>query len=138
MKPNKKKTPSKNPIKPPPTASVEGSSSMKLLASVLLIAYGYVTVLTPNWMAFDSNATKFYTFAILNLVVVGLVFFIKEFRERTQLLFVFFTNKIAKENSLFSLIYYSFLSCLDGIGFGDLQQKEFSTFGSCNDNSFVL
>ena len=94
MKPNKKKTPSKNPIKPTPTASVEGSSSMKLLASVLLIAYGYVTVLTPNWMAFDSNATKFYTFAILNLVVVGLVFFIKEFRERTQLLFGFFTNKI--------------------------------------------
>jgi len=94
MKPNKKKTPSKNPIKPTPTVSEEGSSSMKLLASVLLIAYGYVTVLTPNWMAFDSNATKFYTFAILNLIVVGLVFFIKEFRERTQLLFGFFTNKI--------------------------------------------
>ena len=94
MKPNKKKTPSKNPIKPTPTVSEEGNSSMKLLVSVLLIAYGYVTVLTPNWMAFDSNATKFYTFAILNLIVVGLVFFIKEFRERTQLLFGFFTNKI--------------------------------------------
>ena len=75
MKPNNKKT---------STAAVAAQpqdTSIKWLATFLLIAYGYVTVITPNWMAFDSNATKFYTFAILNLVVVALVFFIKEFRE---------------------------------------------------------
>ena len=85
MKPNNKKT---------STAAVAAqpqNTPIKWLATFLLIAYGYVTVITPNWMAFDSNATKFYTFAILNLVVVALVFFIKEFRERTQVLFGFFT-----------------------------------------------
>ena len=76
------------------------NTSIKWLATFLLIAYGYVTVITPNWMAFDSNATKFYTFAILNLVVVALVFFIKEFRERTQVLFGFFTNKMGIAYSL--------------------------------------
>ena len=88
MKPNNKKT---------STAAVAAQpqdTSIKWLATFLLIAYGYVTVITPNWMAFDSNATKFYTFAILNLVVVALVFFVKEFRERTQVLFGFFNNKI--------------------------------------------
>ena len=94
MKPNNKKT---------STAAVAAQpqdTSIKWLATFLLIAYGYVTVITPNWMAFDSNATKFYTFAILNLVVVALVFFIKEFRERTQVLFGFFTNKIGIAYSL--------------------------------------
>ena len=75
-------------------AKPEVNPLLSALCAMLLIAYGYVTVLTPNWMAFDSNATKFYTFAILNLVVVALVFFIKEFRERTQVLFGFFTNKM--------------------------------------------
>lgn len=84
---NKKNTIIDVPVQPQDT-------SIKWLATFLLIAYGYVTVITPNWMAFDSNATKFYTFAILNLVVVALVFFVKEFRERTQVLFGFFNNKI--------------------------------------------
>ena len=94
MKPNNKKT---------STAAVAAQpqdTSIKWLATFLLIAYGYVTVITPNWMAFDSNATKFYTFAILNLVVVALVFFVKEFRERTQVLFGFFTNKMGIAYSL--------------------------------------
>lgn len=94
MKSNNKKT---------STAAVAAQpqdTSIKWLATFLLIAYGYVTVITPNWMAFDSNATKFYTFAILNLVVVALVFFIKEFRERTQVLFGFFTNKMGIAYSL--------------------------------------
>ncbi len=94
MKPNNKKNSTADvPAQPQDT-------SIKWLATFLLIAYGYVTVITPNWMAFDSNATKFYTFAILNLVVVALVFFIKEFRERTQVLFGFFTNKIGIAYSL--------------------------------------
>ena len=90
---NKKNTIIDVPVQPQNT-------SIKWLATFLLITYGYVTVITPNWMAFDSNATKFYTFAILNLVVVALVFFIKEFRERTQVLFGFFTNKIGIAYSL--------------------------------------
>ncbi|MDO5106469.1 O-antigen ligase family protein [Capnocytophaga sp.] len=74
--------------------TTEKNMLTKLLATILLIAYGYVTVVTPNWLAFDSNAPKFYTFAILNLVVTGLFFFVKDFREKQNALFGFFTNKI--------------------------------------------
>jgi tetratricopeptide domain protein len=87
---------------------------LSALCAVLLIAYGYVTVLTPNWMAFDSNASKFYTFAILNLVVVALVFLIKEFRERTKLLLGFFTNKIGIAYSIMMLFaLLSFTKAID-------------------------
>ncbi|MDO4229833.1 MAG: O-antigen ligase family protein [Capnocytophaga sp.] len=82
--------------------------TLNFLVNILLIAYGYVTVLTPNWLAFDSNAPKFYTFAILNLVVTILVFFIKDFREKTQALFGFFTNKIGIAYS--AIILFSLLS----------------------------
>lgn len=84
------------------------NSSMNLLTSILLIVYGFVTVLTPNWMAFDSNAPKFFTFAILNLIVCGLVFFIKDFRIKNTNLFGFFTNKIGIAYTV--IIVFSLLS----------------------------
>lgn len=118
---NKKKATTPNPTRtttPPASSPVApaatSSPALNLLCSILLIAYGYVTVLTPNWMAFDSNATKFYTFAILNLIVVAMVFTIKEFRERTEVLFGFFTNKIGIAYSLimvFALL--SFTKAID-------------------------
>ncbi|MDO4783150.1 MAG: O-antigen ligase family protein [Capnocytophaga felis] len=70
------------------------NTTTTLLVNILLIAYGYITVLTPNWMAFDSNAPKFYMFAILNLIVAGLLFFVRDFRQKQNALFGFFTNKI--------------------------------------------
>ncbi|ATA88922.1 hypothetical protein CAPN002_17160 [Capnocytophaga stomatis] len=88
--------------------SPKENASMNLLVSILLIAYGYVTVLTPNWLAFDSNAPKFYTFAILNLIVVALVSSIKDFREKSQMLFGFFTNKIGIAYGV--IILFSILS----------------------------
>ncbi|WP_172918108.1 O-antigen ligase family protein [Capnocytophaga canis] len=86
----------------------KGNATLNLLISILLIAYGYVTVLTPNWMAFDSNAPKFYTFAILNLVVAILVFSIKDFREKNKVLFGFFTNKIGIAYT--TIIFFALLS----------------------------
>ena len=100
--------------KPVATVKTESNAAMNFLCTVLLIAYGYVTVLTPNWMAFDSNASKFYTFAILNLVVVALIFLVKDFRERTKVLLGFFTNKIGIAYSIvmvFALL--SFTKAID-------------------------
>ena len=34
-------------------ATNSDNSALNLLTSLLLIAYGYVTVITPNWMAFE-------------------------------------------------------------------------------------
>ena len=116
----KKKVPSTNqaqtkaPSKPLATVKTESNVVMNFLCTVLLIAYGYLTVLTPNWMAFDSNASKFYTFAILNLVVVALIFLVKDFRERTKVLLGFFTNKIGIAYSIvmvFALL--SFTKAID-------------------------
>ncbi len=39
-----------------------------------LIAYGFVTVLTPNWMTFDSNGPKFMTLSFLNVIVFFFLF----------------------------------------------------------------
>ncbi|AMD86141.1 O-antigen ligase [Capnocytophaga haemolytica] len=109
-----------NTTSQPASATTQGVAETKtnpqlnLLVSVLLIAYGYVTVLTPNWMAFDSNATKFYTFAILNLVVAALVFGIKDFRERTHVLFGFFSNKIGIAYSVIMIFgLLSFAKAID-------------------------
>ncbi len=102
------------PAKPLALTKPEVNPLLSALCAVLLIAYGYVTVLTPNWMAFDSNASKFYTFAMLNLVVVALVFLIKEFRERTKLLLGFFTNKIGIAYSIMMLFaLLSFTKAID-------------------------
>ncbi|GET45126.1 O-antigen ligase family protein [Capnocytophaga felis] len=91
---NKNSTAKKNPTVTSAMATTNENTTTNLLVNVLLIAYGYITVLTPNWMAFDSNAPKFYMFAILNLVVTGLLFFVKDFRKKQNALFGFFTNKI--------------------------------------------
>ena len=113
-----------------------------------------MTVITPNWMAFDSNASKFYTFAILNLVVVAMVFLIKDFRERTQVLFGFFNNKIGIAYSIimvfallsftkaidieeailhYSKIFVTFTAAWMVSALVDLQQKEFSPLGSSDE-----
>ena len=59
---NKKKATTPNPTRtttPPASSPVApaatSSPALNLLCSILLIAYGYVTVLTPNWMAVDSK-----------------------------------------------------------------------------------
>lgn len=109
MKKNKAQNVTKNVQENIPIIEKGKSNFMlDLLVSVLLIAYGYVTVLTPNWLAFDSNAPKFYTFAILNLVVSVIVFAIKDFRENNKILFGFFTNKIGIAYSV--MMFFALLS----------------------------
>jgi hypothetical protein len=39
-------------------AKIQKDSPLNFIYSIILLAYGYVTVLTPNLMAFDSNGPK--------------------------------------------------------------------------------
>ncbi len=65
---------------------------LNLVYSLILIAFGYVTVLTPNMMAFDSNGSKFMTLALLNLVVFGYLFSRKEIRQNPDFSLGFFKS----------------------------------------------
>lgn len=65
---------------------------LNLVYSLILIAFGYITVLTPNMMAFDSNGPKFMTLTLLNLVVFVYLFTRKEIRQNTDFSLSFFKS----------------------------------------------
>ncbi len=44
-------------------------ASVNYISVFILLAYGYVTVLTPDLRTFDSNGPKFLAMAILNIIV---------------------------------------------------------------------
>ena len=67
---------------------------LKISYLIILIAYGYVTVVTPNLQALDSNGPKFMTLAFLNLLTFVFLFTKKEFRSRSEWYYSFFTSKI--------------------------------------------
>lgn len=60
--------------------------------SLILLAYGYVTVLTPNLNTFDSNGPKFLSIALLNLVVFGYLFTQREVKQTPSLSLGFFKS----------------------------------------------
>ena len=60
--------------------------------SLILLVYGYVTVLTPNLNTFDSNGPKFLSIALLNLVVFGYLFTRREIKLTPSLSLGFFKS----------------------------------------------
>jgi len=73
-------------------AKIQKDTPLNLVYSLILIAFGYVTVLTPNLMAFDSNGPKFMTLALLNLLVFGYLFTRKEVRQNSDFSLGFFKS----------------------------------------------
>ncbi len=65
-----------------------------IISSILLLAYGFITVLTPNMRTFDSNGPRFFTLALLNLFVFGYFFFISSERKNRSQLFGFFNSNV--------------------------------------------
>lgn len=82
--------------------------------SLILIAYGLITILTPGLQAFDSGGTKFLALAIFNILV--LMYFV--FNKRiTKELFFFYKNKIGLAYSV--LILVSLLSFVKAININE-------------------
>lgn len=77
---------------------------LNYLYSLILLAYGYVTVLTPNLMAFDSNGPKFLAIALLNLVVFAYLFTRKEIRQNPKLTLGFFKSNAGIFYALLMLV----------------------------------
>jgi O-antigen ligase len=73
-------------------AKIQKDSPLNFIYSIILLAYGYVTVLTPNLMAFDSNGPKFMTIALLNLFVFAYLFTRKEVKQNSNISLGFFKS----------------------------------------------
>ncbi|MCK9204797.1 MAG: O-antigen ligase family protein [Bacteroidales bacterium] len=82
--------------------------------TLLLLAYGFVTVLTPNLDTLDSNGPKFLSLAILNLVGFTFILSRKEFRRNNDLQWIFFRNPVGIVYSLFLVVaLLSFVNALN-------------------------
>jgi len=81
---------------------------VKLIYIFLLISYGFVTVLTPNLMALDSNGPKFLTLSLLNLLSFIILFTSKDLKNNSAGYTSFLKNGIGI--AYFVLILLSLLS----------------------------
>jgi len=90
-------------------AKIQKEAPLNFIYSLILLAYGYVTVLTPNLQAFDSNGPKFMTIALLNLVVFAYLFTRKEIKENNDITLGFFKS--------WAGIFYSLLMVVSVLSF---------------------
>ena len=82
------------PRAPTATSKKLPQTPVKISYLFLLIAYGFVTVLTPNLKTLDSNGPKFLTLALLNLATYLFLFTRKEVKTRPEWYYAFFSNGI--------------------------------------------
>ncbi|OQB79911.1 MAG: O-Antigen ligase [Bacteroidetes bacterium ADurb.Bin123] len=94
-------------------AGVAPEDPPKLLHIILLIAYGYLTVFTPNMNTYDSNGPKFVALALLNLVTFAFLFSRKDMKTKPGWYYGFFGNAIGMAYSL--LMFFSLLSFVKAI-----------------------
>lgn len=73
-------------------AKIQKDTPVNLMYSLILLAYGYVTVLTPNLNTFDSNGPKFLSIALLNLIVFAYLFTRKEITQNPAIPLGFFKS----------------------------------------------
>lgn len=76
------------------TSKKQSQAPLNILFLVLLVAYGFVTVVTPNLRTLDSNGPKFLGLALLNLVTFVILSRDKSFKASPEKYFGFFTNGI--------------------------------------------
>jgi putative inorganic carbon (hco3(-)) transporter len=104
---------------------------LKLIHIVLLIAYGFVTVLTPNLNTLDSNGPKFLTMALLNLLTFAYLFSLKEKKAPPALFSSFFINAIGAVYTLLMVIsLFSFINAFNKIEAVLHFAKIFTTFSA--------
>ncbi len=70
--------------------------------AIIILAYIFIVTFTPNWMALDTNATKFMTLSVLNLVAFVYLITNQEIRREPGMLLKFFTTNVG-------IVYTGFL-----------------------------
>lgn len=81
----------KNPVKSKNTGSSKTSFIPKnFVLLLLLLAYGFVTLLTPNFNALDPNGPKFLGLAILNILTFIILLVNKEIKSHSEWYYAIF------------------------------------------------
>ena len=70
--------------------------------AIIILAYIFIVTFTPNWMALDTNSTKFMTLSMLNLVAFVYLITDREINREPGMLLKFFTTNVG-------LVYTGFL-----------------------------
>ncbi|MEI6061402.1 MAG: O-antigen ligase family protein [Bacteroidota bacterium] len=87
---------------------------MRVIYLMLLFAHALITVITPSFGAYDSNAPKFLAISLLNLFSFLFLFSNKEFRNDPKLFSSFFSNRIGLVYTLFiGMVLLSFTKAIN-------------------------
>ncbi len=81
-----------------------GNPRSNFIFILLILLFGFVTVITPNWNAFDSNGTKFFTLSILNLIAFPLLLMQKEVRNDRAWPAIFLNNPVGIAYTLLLIV----------------------------------
>jgi len=115
--------------------------------TILILAYGYITVVTPNLSAFDSNGPKFLTLSILNIVALLVLLTRKEITNDPEWPAPFFRNPIGIVYTLILLVtLLSFVKAINHIEALLTFSKVFTVFAAAfiiavivrRDNRYLL
>ncbi|MFC2089982.1 O-antigen ligase family protein [Bacteroidota bacterium] len=105
---------SKKPIKSKNTLSIKLLALSKNFIFILvLLAYGFLTVLIPNFNALDPNGPQFLSLAILNLLTYIILLLNKEIKSHSEWYYVFF--KTGMGLAYLGLMIFSLLSFINAI-----------------------
>ena len=77
---------------------------LNLIYGLILLGYSFITVLTPNLNTLDSNGSKFYTLAILNLIAYAIIIIGNQVKPQKDFHWSFFRTWIGIVYTLFLLI----------------------------------
>jgi O-antigen ligase len=95
---------------------VQGSAAppLNILFILILLSYIIVTVITPSLGAADRNGPKFLFISLLNLFSFLAILAQREYRDKPNLFFVFFRNKIGMAYTiLMGVILLSFVKSIN-------------------------
>lgn len=93
-------------VKPRKTQKHDPLVKVNWLYVFITLAYGSIVVLTPNFNSFDSNAPRFLSLAILNIIAFAILFYKKQ---NHPVFMSFFSSKIG--------IAYTLLIIISGLSF---------------------
>ena len=71
---------------------------------IIILAYFFVVTFTPNWMALDTNATKFMTLSFLNLLAFGYLWTRPDIKGQPGVLMRFFDTRAGLAFGLFLVV----------------------------------
>ncbi len=106
---------------------------------LIIIAYFLVVTFTPNWMALDTNSSKFMTLSILNLLSFGYLLTRDDIRNEPGLMMRFFDTWAGKAYGIFMvLVVVSFIPAINTLESVLQFTKLFSVFAAVFNISLIL